>query len=48
MQNNTKKYIKDSFDYLEIQLNTIEAEVRDVIKIRRKLQKLLKKMPENC
>jgi hypothetical protein len=48
MQKNTKKYIQDLLDYLEIQLNTIEAEVRDTIKTRRKLQKIYKKIAKNC
>ena len=33
---------------LEIQLNTIEGELQDTIKTRRKLQKFLKKIFEIC
>ncbi len=48
MQNNTKKHIKAMLDDLEIQLNTVESELKDVIKTRRKLQKFYKKISKNC
>ncbi|MDD3436177.1 MAG: hypothetical protein PHC64_03385 [Candidatus Gastranaerophilales bacterium] len=47
MQNNTKKYLKNLIDYLEIELNTIKAELRVVIKIKNKLQKFYKKVINN-
>lgn len=48
MQNNTKKYINDLLEDLEIQLNTVDGELKDAIKIRRKLQKIYKKISKNC
>lgn len=48
MQENTKKYIKYLLDDLEIQLNTIDGEVKDTIKTRRKLQKFFKKISKKC
>lgn len=47
MQNNTKEYINEMLKDLEIQLNTIEAEVREATQIRRKLQKFYKKLSKN-
>jgi hypothetical protein len=44
MQENTKKHIKDLLKDLEIQLNTIDGELKDTIKTRRKLQKFYKKI----
>lgn len=46
MQENTKKYIEDMLKDLEIQLNTVEGELRETVQIRRKLQKFLKKIPK--
>lgn len=48
MKENTKNYIKNLLEDLEIQLNTVEGELQDVIKIRRKLQKFYKKIIRNC
>lgn len=47
MQSNTKKYIQNLLDDLEIQLNTVEGELKDTVKIRRKLQKVFKKISRN-
>lgn len=47
MQSNTKKYIQNLFDDLEVQLNTVEGELKDTVKIRRKLQKVFKKISRN-
>jgi len=44
MQDNTKKYVKDMLEDLEIQLNTVESELKDAIKTRRKMQKFYKKI----
>lgn len=48
MQEKTKKYIYDLVEDLEIQLNTIEDELRDTIRTRRKLQRFLKKIFKTC
>ncbi len=47
MQKNTQKYIQDLLKDLEIQLNTIEGELIETVKIRRKLQKFFKKLSKN-
>ncbi|MDD3437748.1 MAG: hypothetical protein PHC64_11410 [Candidatus Gastranaerophilales bacterium] len=47
MKENTKKYLKSLIDYLEIELNTINAELRVAIKIKSKLQKFYKKVIDN-
>lgn len=47
MQENTKKYIQDLLYYLEIELNTIKAELEIAIKARSKLQKVFSKISEN-
>lgn len=44
MQEKTKKYIYTMVEDLEVQLNTVEGELRDVIRTRRKLQRFLKKI----
>jgi len=48
MQKNTKNYLQDLLEDLEIQLNTIESKLYETIKIRRKLQKFYKKVIRNC
>lgn len=44
MQENTKTYLKNLVDDLEIQLNTISSELSDAFKTKRKLQKFIKKI----
>jgi hypothetical protein len=48
MQEKTKKYIEDMLEDLEIQLNTVEAELSDAIKIRNNLHRFYKKLIKNC
>ena len=48
MQEKTKKYIYGMVEDLEIQLNTIDGELKDAIRTRRKLQRFLKKIFKTC
>ena len=47
MQEKTKKYVYEMVEDLEVQLNTVEGELRDAIRTRRKLQRVLKKIFTN-
>lgn len=44
MQMKTKNYILNLLEELEIMLNDVDAELKDMVKIRRKLQAFFKKV----
>lgn len=44
MQEKTKIYIKNILKDLEIELNTVDSELKECVKIRRKLQRFFKKV----
>jgi hypothetical protein len=47
MKENTKKYIEDMLWWFEVQTNTLNFELNEIIKTRRKMQKFYKKIIKN-